>query len=79
MHFKLVNSKVNYTLIKLLKDLGKVEIKYLHTKKIPRATGFTGKLCQTFKEEIITSQHKIFHDFGNWEHFPAHSVRAPLP
>lgn len=78
MHFKQINFKVNYTLMKLLKDF-KSTNKILHTKKILSPNGFTGELCQTFKEEIIPSQHKTFHDLGRGEHFPTQFMRALLP
>jgi len=56
-------------------NVNKTKIKCLHTKKILSTDGFTGELYQRFKEEIIPSPHKIFHDFG---HFPTHFMRASL-
>jgi hypothetical protein len=61
-HPKLNQEDINHMHRSITQNEIEAAIKSLPKKKIPRPDGFSAEFCQTFKEELIPTLFKLFHE-----------------
>jgi hypothetical protein len=61
-HPKLNQENINHLNRSIIQKVIEAAIKSLPKRKIPGPHGFTAEFCQTFKEELIPTLLKLFHE-----------------